>query len=95
MARTEPNKMENDAAIAELKRETREHPPIKYSDATSGLFNSTISSAYKVVATEGSFNGGQRVTVALFPFDEFDGGNRRNAARIMAEELAERINEKA
>lgn len=88
MARTEPNKDENEMAIAELKRETREAMPIKYREATSGMFVGTVP-AYKVIATD---DCGQRVTLALFPYDDFDEGKRRIGARIMAEEMAERIN---
>lgn len=86
MAKMEPTKEGNDAAIAELKRETRGQVSFKYHDAVSGQHAGSVE-AYKVVA---SLERGGRVTVALFPYFQFDGS--RDAARIMAEELAERIN---
>lgn len=86
--RTEPTKDGNEVAIAELKRETRGTWPLKYRDARSGIAVTSYD-AYKVVATA---DDGQSVTVAIFPYDDFDEGRRRETARIMAEELAERIN---
>jgi hypothetical protein len=86
--RTEPTKRENEQDIAALKRETRGEP-MKFIDAVCGVAV-TEYEAYKVVAT--GFLDGQRMTVAIFPYDNFDGGKRRETARIFAEELADRLN---
>lgn len=91
--RTEPTKAENEAAIAKLKREMREEMPIKYRHARTGCYqwraNHPQPHAYTVKATD---DCGQEVTVAEFPFDDFDGGKRRICARTMADTLAEQIN---
>lgn len=89
MARTEPNKEDNEVAIRELKSETRGEHPMKYKDARSGLAGNDLC-AYRVVAIE--TEGGQLLQVAHFPFDPFDGNKRRDTARMMAEELVEWIN---
>jgi hypothetical protein len=97
--RTEPNKVENEAAIAQLKRETRGEHPMKYRDARAGattkvrpMVNSHETwneHGYTVRAFD---DNGQSVEVAFFPLDDFDEGKRRETARMMAEELADTIN---
>ena len=85
--RTEPTKEENEAAIAELKRETRGKLTHEYSDARAGTFEPHM---YSVFAR--SDVGMMDCRIADFYFDHYEGGRSREAARIMAEELAERIN---
>jgi len=100
MARTEPNKEQNEAAIRLLKRETRGPLPLKYTDARAGATSKERTTGrgdqtyfehgYAVRALDDT---GQSVEVAFFPLDDFDEGRRRDTARILAEELAERLNE--
>lgn len=100
MARTEPSKEENEKAIAELKREMRGAHPMKYKNARFGLamtfgdYNGRTmplkDSVYRVEAFDVA--SGQKLSIADFHFDHFDGGMRRETARMMAEELTERIN---
>lgn len=89
VTRTEPNKEQNEQAIAELKRETRGEKPLKYKDARIGRARTAYIECYSVRAVD---EYGQDVQVALFPYDDFDDGLRRETARMMAEELAESIN---
>ena len=87
--RTEPTKEQNEAAIRALKRETREQVPQGFfKDARAGLGATGIE--YAVWA---KLEDGMIVRIGIFPFDDFDGGKYRIAARILAEELADRINE--
>ena len=87
--RIEPTKEQNEAAIRALKREGREKPPFLFIDATAGMDPHPWPGSYVVKATGEDM---QRVTIATFPFDPFS-GDRRETARILAEELADRINE--
>ena len=92
--RTEPTKEQNEAAIRALKRESK--------GSISGLTDARAGLAYKgdkvspgiysVVAF--CRNGSVQVNVADFWFkEEGDEWMRQETARIMAEELADRINE--
>ena len=84
--RTEPTKEQNEAAIRALKREGRSKPPVMLHDAIAGAYSET---EYRVIA---SADGCRRFAVARFPFDPYS-SDHKETARILAEELADRINE--
>lgn len=105
--RTEPTKEENEAAVRALNREARGEKPIKYRDARWGVaakliclsvdknghyVGTTSVHGYAVYAID---DCGQFVEVAFFMCDDFDGGKRRATARILAQELADSLNENA
>lgn len=92
--RLEPTKEENEQGIARMRKELRGELPLKFDNARCGLERGWIDYA-DGVSTDVSFKvvanvDGQTVTIAEFPFDSCD--KRRESARILAEELADRLN---
>lgn len=82
-----PTAEENRAAIDALKSETEQTDPYAfYRDARAG----EDRSAYVVFAKD---LRGQNCRLADFWFDTFEGGRDRQAARVLAEQLARKINQ--
>jgi hypothetical protein len=82
----DPTPEENRAAIDALKTETESTDPYAfYRDARAG----EDRSAYVVFAKD---LRGQNCRLADFWFDAFEGGRDRHAARVLAEQLARKIN---
>ena len=95
MARTEPGKVENEAAIAELKREERIGFNLECKHAVAGYIRPEDTDSgltcYRVVAFDERF--GDSLIVAEFPFNNtHEGQFYRTRARIMADALADQIN---
>jgi hypothetical protein len=81
----EATKEENERDIAMLRAENQV-VLIKYKHARVGLESLWGSSTYNVVA----LNNDKQITVALFPFTE--DMESQTTARIMAQQLADKIN---
>lgn len=91
--RTEPTKEQNEAAIRALKRETRGTPSQKLTQARVGIHNHHAKDCPGMYSVTAYVNG-QAVNVADVWFhDGVEGWINQDTARIMAEELADRINE--
>lgn len=84
----ESTKEANEVDIRALRKSFDGELPIKYRDARMGM--QLMLNVYRVVAMG---DDGQKFLVAEFHFDDFDGGKRRDTARIMAQQLCDSINE--
>lgn len=97
MAKVEPTKEENDEGIAELKRQIRDGEiiDVHFRNARVGVFP-VSGSAYRVVADAQWIENGhvqrKSIPVGDFYFNEHFG---RQTARIIAERVADSINQAA